>query len=126
MTRIELAGLAPDAAAELLGEPVGQGGPTCCTRTRAATPSTCSSWRAPTAPPATARLAGAGLEEVGVPPAVIASLAEELGLLSDDTRVVLRGRGRLGRPFEPDLAAAAADVGDAVAMDAFDELLGSA
>ena len=59
-----------------------------------------------------------------MPPAVIASLAEELGLLSDDTRAVLRGAAVSGDPFEPDLAAAAADVSDAIAMDAFDELLG--
>ena len=36
---------------------------------------------------------------------------------------VLRGAAVSGDPFEPDLAAAAAGVSDAVAMDAFDELL---
>ena len=58
-----------------------------------------------------------------MPAAVIASLAEELGLLSDDTRRVLRGAAVAGDPFEPDLAAAAAGADDATAMAAFDELL---
>ena len=58
-----------------------------------------------------------------MPAAVIASLTEELGLLSADTRRVLRGAAVSGDPFEPDLAAAAAGADDATAMAAFDELL---
>ncbi len=68
-------------------------------------------------------LDGAALEAVGVPAAVIASLGEELALLSAGTRSVLHGASVAGDSFEPELAAAAAgvDVGDA--MEAFDELL---
>jgi hypothetical protein len=68
-------------------------------------------------------LAGAALKAVGVPAPVIASLAQELGLLSADTRRVLRGAAVAGDPFESDLAAAAAGADDATAMTAFDELL---
>ena len=124
VTRIELAGLVPEAAAELLGEPVGHARADALYADSGGNPFYLQQLaRADGASGDGARLAGAGLEEVGVPPAVIASLAEELGLLSDDTRVVLRGAAVSGDPFEPDLAAAAADVGDAIAMDAFDELL---
>jgi len=124
VTRIELAGLVPEAAAELLGEPVGHARADALYADSGGNPFYLQQLaRADGASGDGARLAGAGLEEVGVPPAVIASLAEELGLLSDDTRVVLRGAAVSGDPFEPDLAAAAADVDDAIAMDAFDELL---
>ena len=70
------------------------------TRSAAATPSTSSSSpasldRGPGALPRSRTLALAGVE---VPPAVAAALAEELGLLSDDARLVLRGRRGRGRP----------------------------
>jgi ATP/maltotriose-dependent transcriptional regulator MalT len=58
-----------------------------------------------------------------VPAAVAAALSEELALLSDSGRVVLEGAAVAGDPFEPELAAAAADTSEAVAMDAIDELL---
>jgi DNA-binding NarL/FixJ family response regulator len=61
-----------------------------------------------------------GLE---VPPAVAASLSEELALLSDGGRLVLEGAAVAGDPFEPELAAAAAASSEAAAMDAIDELL---
>ena len=53
--------------------------------------------------------AESALGEIGVPPAVIAALAEELSLLSADALVLLRGAAVAGDPFEADLAAAAAD-----------------
>ncbi len=62
----------------------------------------------------------AGIE---VPQSVAAALAEELGLLSDGSRRVLEGAAVAGDPFEPELAAAAAAVDDAAAIDAVDELL---
>jgi DNA-binding CsgD family transcriptional regulator/tetratricopeptide (TPR) repeat protein len=60
---------------------------------------------------------------IGVPSAVAAALTEELGLLSDVTRLVLEGAAVAGDPFEPELAAAAAATSEAAAMDAVDELL---
>lgn len=63
------------------------------------------------------------LEKVGVPPAVAASLSEELGLLSDNARRVLQGAAVAGDPFDPELAAAAAATSEATTMDAIDELL---
>ena len=63
------------------------------------------------------------LTEIGVPPAVAAALGEELALLSKETRLVLEGAAVAGDPFEPELAAAAAAVSEAAAMDAVDELL---
>ena len=124
LTRLELAGLPREAAAELLGERVGPERADALYADSGGNPFYLQQLaRADGAGGDRARLAGAGLEAVGVPPAVIASLAEELGLLSDDTRRVLRGAAVSGDPFESDLAAAAADVSDSVAMDAFDELL---
>ena len=60
---------------------------------------------------------------MGVPSAVAASLREELGLLSDDGRLVFEGAAVAGDPFEPELAAAAAAMSEAATMDALDELL---
>ncbi len=58
-----------------------------------------------------------------MPAAVVASLAEELALLSPETRGVLRGAAVSGDPFEPDLAAVAAGISDTTAMASFDTLL---
>ena len=60
---------------------------------------------------------------LGVPPAVAASLGEELGSLSSTGRLVLEGAAVGGDPFEPEMAAAAAGVSEAEAMIAVDELL---
>ena len=60
---------------------------------------------------------------VEVPPLVVAAMTEELTLLSGDTRRVLDGASVAGDPFEPELAAAAADVTEQRAMEAIDELL---
>ena len=67
--------------------------------------------------------AGVSLSDAPVPSSVIASLVEELGMLSPDTRVVLDGASVVGDPFEPELAAAAAAVPDSAALDAISELL---
>jgi DNA-binding NarL/FixJ family response regulator len=62
--------------------------------------------------------------DLEVPPAVAAALSEELALLSDGARLVLEGAAVAGDPFEPELAAAAAAVPEASAIEALDELLG--
>jgi ATP/maltotriose-dependent transcriptional regulator MalT len=64
------------------------------------------------------------LADLGVPPAVAASLGEELALLSDGGRKLLEGAAVAGDPFELDLAAAAAGRSEKAASTAVDELLG--
>jgi hypothetical protein len=64
------------------------------------------------------------LASIGIPAIVAAALAEELALLSDAQRLVLEGAAAAGDPFEPELAAAAADVSERAVMEALDELLG--
>jgi DNA-binding NarL/FixJ family response regulator len=66
---------------------------------------------------------GVSLSGLGVPPAVAASLSEEIALLTDGGRLVLQGAAVAGDPFEPELAAAAAATSEAAAMEAVDELL---
>jgi len=61
--------------------------------------------------------------EIDVPESVAAALAEELSLLSERARLVLQGAAVAGDPFVPELAAAAADVPDAAALEAMNELL---
>jgi ATP/maltotriose-dependent transcriptional regulator MalT len=63
------------------------------------------------------------LDGLDVPPAVAASLTEELALLGPLARKVLAGAAVAGDPFEPELAAAAADAGEDKALAALDELL---
>jgi ATP/maltotriose-dependent transcriptional regulator MalT len=62
----------------------------------------------------------AGIE---VPPAVAASVTEELSLLSADTRRLLQGAAVAGDPFVLELAAAAAGADEAGAAQALDDLL---
>jgi ATP/maltotriose-dependent transcriptional regulator MalT len=61
--------------------------------------------------------------ELDVPPAVAGALAEELALLTDPARLVLQGGAVAGDPFEPELAAAAAEMPEASVLEALDELL---
>jgi len=68
----------------------------------------------------TAPLSMAGIE---VPPAVVAALTEELGLLPEQARDLLNGAAVAGDPFEPELAAAAADIDEHAAVQVLDELL---
>jgi DNA-binding CsgD family transcriptional regulator/tetratricopeptide (TPR) repeat protein len=125
LARLELSGLPRDAAGELLGGEVARERADALFEEAGGNPfylqqlarSHGNGGGRPSPP------AGAALEAVGVPAAVIASLSEELGLLSAGTRLVLRGAAVSGDPFEPDLAAAAAGADDAAAMEAFDELL---
>jgi len=65
-----------------------------------------------------------GLGRTGqVPGGMTIALAEELALLTERSRRVLEGAAVAGDPFEPELAAAAAGVDEAVALDTLDELL---
>jgi ATP/maltotriose-dependent transcriptional regulator MalT len=60
---------------------------------------------------------------IGVPSAVAAALTEELASLSDPARLALEGAAVAGDPFEPELAAAAAEMSEDATMGAVDELL---
>ncbi|HKH18169.1 MAG TPA: AAA family ATPase [Solirubrobacteraceae bacterium] len=59
----------------------------------------------------------------GVPAAVAAALAEELGSLSAPERALLEAASVAGEPFEPDLAAAIAELPASAGLDALDALL---
>ena len=119
LTRVELGALTPLEARELVGERVdvlyeeSGGNPFYLEQlSRSVTRESASS------PSPEVALTG-----IDVPSAVAASLNEELALLSDDARRVLEGAAVAGDPFEPELAAVAADTSEAEAMDAVDELL---
>ena len=125
LRRIEVGALARDAAGELLGEGVGRERADALYEEAGGNPFYLQQLVRTYASGATAGSPedGGALEAVGVPAAVIASLTEELGLLSPETRRVLRGAAVAGDPFESDLAAAAAGAGEAAAMEALDVLL---
>ena len=125
ITHVELSGLARDAAGELLGEAVGRARADALYEEAGGNPFYLQQLaRSHGTDAAALRPAdGGALQEVGVPAAVIASLTEEIGLLSDGTRRVLRGAAVAGDPFESDLAAAAAAADEATTMEALDELL---
>ncbi|TMM20857.1 MAG: NACHT domain-containing protein [Actinobacteria bacterium] len=119
LTRVELGALTQPEARELVGERVdvlyeeSGGNPFYLEQlSRSATRESASS-----------RSPEVALTGIDVPPAVAASLNEELALLSDGARRVLEGAAVAGDPFEPELAAAAADTSEPDAMDAVDELL---
>ena len=112
MTRVELGALRREEAGELLGEAVdgaladalyGESGGNPFYLEQLARS---MHGRAPPAPAA----AAATLAGIEVPPAVAASVTEELALLAAGTRRVLEGAAVAGDPFEPELAAAAAAV----------------
>ena len=60
---------------------------------------------------------------VAVPAAVAASLAEEVGSLPAEQQSLLSGAAVAGEPFEPDLAAAIAELTHAEGLRALDELI---
>ena len=74
-------------------------------------------------PASTTAIADISLAGAYVPPAVAAALSEELALLTAGARLALDGAAVAGDPFEPELMAAAADIGEADAFSALDELL---
>lgn len=63
------------------------------------------------------------VEGLHVPPLVLGALTEELALLSPLARRTLDGASIAGDPFEPEMAATAADVDEIEAMAGIDELL---
>ena len=75
--------------------------------------------RRPARPRTTSRVTA----DLGVPAQVASALADELALLSDSTQDVLQGAAVVGDTFEPELVAAAAGVGEPVALRAVDELI---
>ena len=123
LTRVELGSLTPDEARELLGgvDPgvaavvYGEcgGNPFYLEQLARSLHRAGESKAAPEVP----------LTSIEIPPAVAAALNEELALLSPSGRVVLDGAAVAGDPFEPELAAAAAGLSEAAAVDAVDELL---
>jgi ATP/maltotriose-dependent transcriptional regulator MalT len=122
LTRIELGTLSPDETRELLGETVAAADAGVLYEQSGGNPFyleqlTRSLDQAAEASSAT------DISLSGVPSAVVASLAEELSLLSDAARLLLEGAAVAGDPFEPELAAAAAATSEARAIDVFDELL---
>jgi DNA-binding NarL/FixJ family response regulator len=58
-----------------------------------------------------------------LPRAVSEAIAGELALLGPRARALLEGAAVAGEPFEPEVAAAAAGLGEAEALDLLDELL---
>jgi DNA-binding CsgD family transcriptional regulator/tetratricopeptide (TPR) repeat protein len=66
---------------------------------------------------------GGGLAASGIPAAVAASFAEELASLAPRERTLLRAAAVAGEPFEPDLAAAIAELPAAEGLGALDALL---
>jgi DNA-binding NarL/FixJ family response regulator len=119
LTRVELGALTPVEARELVGEKVealfeeSGGNPFYLEQLS----------RSLTGDRASSQGPEVALTGIDVPSAVAASLNEELALLSGSARRVLAGAAVAGDPFEPELAAAAADASEAEAMDAVDELL---
>ena len=121
LTRVELGPLSADEAGVLLGGEVGgalyreSGGNPLYLQQLA---------RAPHRPegevPATVEVSLGGVE---VPRAVAAALSEELALLPDAARGMLEAAAVAGDPFDLELAAAAARVPEASAMEQLDELL---
>lgn len=63
------------------------------------------------------------LDGFQVPPVVAAALAEELGLLPENARLLLQGAAVAGDPFDPELATAAAAADEVPAYEALDELV---
>ena len=74
--------------------------------------------------PDSTELVANGAPAVGnVPPLVLAALAEELSMLTELGRRVLEGAAVAGDPFELELAAVAAGLGESEVIAALDELL---
>ncbi|HSK16106.1 MAG TPA: AAA family ATPase, partial [Gaiellaceae bacterium] len=124
LTRIELGALTPDEARELLGETVDVADATVLYEESGGNPFYLEQLsRSLDRAGGSTSASEISLTGTGVPSAVVASLGEELTLLSDGGRLVLEGAAVAGDPFEPELAAAAAATSEAAAMDAIDELL---
>ena len=124
LTRVELGALTLNETRELLGERVDAASAVLLYQESGGNPFYLEQL-ARSAERAGGATAGPDVSLTGldVPPAVAASLSEELALLSEGGRLVLDGAAVAGDPFEPELAAAAAATSEAAAMQAIDELL---
>jgi DNA-binding NarL/FixJ family response regulator len=124
LTRIELGALTPAQAREFLGEAVAVADATVLYEESGGNPFYLEQLaRSLDRAGATTPASAISLNGIGIPSAVVASLSEELALLSDGGRRLLEGAAVAGDPFEPELAAAAAAMSEAAAMDAIDESL---
>jgi ATP/maltotriose-dependent transcriptional regulator MalT len=125
VTRVDLGALTLDEARQLLGERFDAGRAALLYQESGGNPFYLEQLaRSPARAPQFTSAPEISLTGLEVPPAVAASLAEELTLLSDVGRLVLEGAAVAGDPFEPELAAAAAATSEAAGMHAVDELLG--
>jgi ATP/maltotriose-dependent transcriptional regulator MalT len=121
LNRIELGTLSADEARELLGATVAEADASALYHESGGNPFYLE--QLARSPDRAADAPIAALSLSGVPSAVAASLSEELSLLSEARRLLLEGAAVAGDPFEPELAAAAAAISEAAAIDALDELL---
>jgi DNA-binding NarL/FixJ family response regulator len=123
LTRVELGALTPDEARELLGERVDAAGAALIYGECGGNPFYLEQLaRSLERAGGSAAAREVSLIGIEVPPAVAASLNEELALLSKGGRIALEGAAVAGDPFEPELAAAAAAISEGAAIDAVDEL----
>ena len=124
LARVELVALTPAEARELLSETVDAADATALYEESGGNPFYLEQLaRSLSRDGAATRAPEISLAGAHVPAAVVASLSEELALLSAGGRRVLEGAAVAGDPFEPELAAAGAATSEAEAMDAVDELL---
>jgi DNA-binding CsgD family transcriptional regulator len=124
LTRIELEPLTGEEAAVMLGREPSDAGAVLLFEESGGNPFYLEQLaRASDAAPRVAPGSESSVAELRVPAMVVAALTEELALLSAGSRGVLQGAAVAGDPFEPELAAAASDVGEPDAMQAVDELL---
>ena len=124
LTRVELGALTLDEARQFLGERIDAAGAAVLFRESGGNPFYLEQL-ARSAERGDGATSGSGVTVAGldVPPAVAASLSDELALLSRVGRLVLEGASVAGDPFELELAAAAAGASEVEAMNALDELL---
>ena len=123
LVRVDLPGLSETEARELLGDEVGDETLRRLYRDSAGNPFYLEQLARSTGRNGGSADGAGALGALDLPPAVAASLSEEIALLDPTTRTVLAGAAVAGDPFEPELAAAAADVSEAEAIGALDELL---
>ena len=123
LTRVEIVSLTRAEAGELLGGAVGGTVATALFDESGGNPFFLEQLARAVTLEGTAAGPALPLERLQVPPGVAAALAEEIALLSDGARLVLRGAAVAGDPFEPELAAAAAATTEASALEALDEVL---
>jgi DNA-binding NarL/FixJ family response regulator/tetratricopeptide (TPR) repeat protein len=121
LTRLDLGGLARAEAAQLLGDGVDAARADALYAETGGNPFYLE--QLARSPGSTGREDAALLGGAEVPPAVVASLREELTLLPAPTRKVLEGAAVAGDPFEPELAAAAAALDEPAATGPLDDLL---